>query len=89
MTRLSRGLRLWPPPNLFPYERVRQSSFNDPWASESGVRPVASPRSVSIREGVPQELPEVMARLIWGYLLWALPHLSPCERVRRRSFLDP
>ena len=30
-----------------------------------------------------------MARLIWGYPLWALPNLFPCERVRRESFLEP
>ena len=40
-------------------------------------------------EGVPEELPEVMARLLRGSTLWARPDLFPCERVRRRSFLDP
>ena len=40
-------------------------------------------------EGVPEELPEVMARLLRGSTLWAHTSLFPCERVRQRSFLDP
>ena len=73
IARLIWGSTLLARPNLFPCERVRRggSSIHD--AYKSGVRFVASPKSVSVREGVPEELPEVIARLILGSTLWARP----------------
>ena len=42
---------------------------------------MVSPRSVSGREGAPEEPSDAMVRLIRGSSLWSLPDLFPGERV--------
>ena len=79
--RLSRGSALWPPHDLFQYERACHRSLPKSCAGASrshcasylGLPFVGSSPSVSVREGAPEEFTRSMTHLSRGSASWP-PH---------------
>ena len=88
IARLIRGSTLWARPDLCPCERVRRMNYLDP-CRILGSASWPFHNLSSVREGVQEELPAVIARLLRGSTFWARPDLFPGERVRQRSYLSP